>query len=185
MNGGESPTIRFSFLGDSITVGVAATDNMGYADMVVANYPVAAIGVNHGVGGAIALTGMDSQVAAASADNANIIIMAFGTNDDNGGNMAALQAEIEENIVEIAGTNPLALIYYLNVLPKWTDNTGVTEIDKSNIRTAVAAACAAQSITCWDTYTVPWIDAADTTDGTHPTDGGHGKVKDKIISLLS
>ena len=67
---------------------------------------------------------------------------------------------------------------------RWTDAGGGTEIDKSNIRTAIAAACTAQGITCWDTYTTPWITAADTTDGTHPNAAGELKISTEVLSRL-
>jgi lysophospholipase L1-like esterase len=99
--------------------------------------------------------------------------------------MMALQAKVESNIATLKSSNPNAVIYYLNVLPSWTDNTGAVAVDKSNIRATISAACAAQGITCWDPYTVPWITAADTVDGTHMVAAGARKIADQVLVLLS
>ena len=48
----------------------------------------------------------------------------------------------------------------------------------------VAAACTAQGVTCWDTYTSTWIDAADTIDGLHPNDADHAKILTQVLALL-
>jgi hypothetical protein len=70
------------------------------------------------------------------------------------------------------------------VLPRWTDIGGGTEVDKSAIRTAIAAACAAKEITCWDSYTVPWIAPADTTDGLHPALSGSQKIAAEVLARV-
>lgn len=170
-----------SIIGDSISANmvtnwhtnVTATLNTGKC-----------ITQNHAVSGNSIMSHMDAQVAAAVNDNADIIVMELGRNDNNAGNMTALQAEVEENIAELKISNPNSTIYYLNVLPTWTDTTGATEVDMSNIRTAIAAACTAQDITCWDTYTTPWIAANETSDGTHPTAAGHAKIAIQVLARL-
>ena len=172
------PSNRFTVLGDSISSDQAecweeiVTNNKGYSIS------------NHYAGGASIMAQMDGQVAASVNDHANIIIIELGTQDDNGGNMIALQAEVEENIAELKVSNPNALICYMNVLPRWTDNGGGTPVDKGNIRTAIAAACTAKGITCWDTFTVPWITAAQTTDGLHPTVAGHVAIAAQVLVRL-
>jgi lysophospholipase L1-like esterase len=108
----------------------------------------------------------------------------LGANDDNAGDMNTLQAEVEENIIELKASNPRASIYYLNILPLWTDVGGGTEQPKENIRHAIEAACTAQSITCWDTYHTPWIVVGDTSDGVHPTAGGHAKIATEVLARL-
>ncbi len=127
---------------------------------------------------------MDSQTVNAVTVIADVIICFLGTNDDNAGDMGALQAEVEENLLELKTAWPTTVIYYANVLPKWTDSGGLTEVDKSNIRTAIVAACAAQGVICWDTYTTPWIIASDTSDGVHPNASGSEKIWDEIESRL-
>lgn len=169
-------------LGDSIT---ANANN--WIEHVVGNYPGGnrSCLINHAVAGHSIVTNMDAQTVASANNNADVIIIALGTNDNNAGNMTALQAEYEENVAELKLSNPRATIYALNVLPCWTDVGGGTEVDKSNIRTAIASACTAQGITCWDTYSTPWIDAADTSDGVHPTTtGGHAKIAAKVLERL-
>ena len=139
---------------------------------------------NRSAPGNTIMSNMDAQVVSAAGDNARVIILALGTNDTDGGNMTALQAEVEENIVELKASNPNATLYYMNVLPRWTDIGGVTEADKSHIRTAIAAACTAQGITCWDTYADPWIIVTDTSDGIHPTTAGHTKIAAEVLARL-
>lgn len=139
---------------------------------------------NRAVNSKYIMDGMDAQVVAAASDDADIIIIALGTGDNNGGNMTTLQAEAEENIAELKASNPHATIYWMNVLPRWTDNTTGAEVDKSNIRTAIAAACTAQGITCWDTYTTPWIAQNQTSDGEHPTAAGHAAILAQVLARL-
>jgi len=139
---------------------------------------------NHAVSGHIIMTNMDADVVAAESDNADVIILALGTNDDNAGDMNALQAEVEENLAELKVSNPNAEIYYMNILPRWTNVGGETPVDKSNLRTTIAAACAAQGITCWNTVTDPWITAADTDDGLHPNTLGNNKILARMLGLL-
>lgn len=127
---------------------------------------------------------LDTQAAAAAGDNATKIIIALGTNDNNAGDMEALQAKVESNIIALKASNPNATIYYMNVLPRWTDNTGATPVDKSNIRTAIAAACTAQGVTCWDTLSTPWITAAQTSDGLHPIAAGSQAIATQILARL-
>jgi lysophospholipase L1-like esterase len=127
---------------------------------------------------------MDAQTVSSATDNANVIIIALGVNDNNAGDMTALQAEYAENIAELKVSNPNATIYAMNVLPVWMDGGGGTVSDKGNIRTAIAAACTAQGITCWDTFTTPWITVADTADGVHPTAAGHAKIATEVLARL-
>jgi len=125
-----------------------------------------------------------TYVPYAAQDNANIIIIAYGTNDDNAGDMVALQAKVEEQIAILKISNLQANLYYLNVLPRWTNIGGGTVVDKSNIRTAIAAACVSQGVTCWDTFTTPWITAAQTLDGCHPTADGHAAIIAQVLTRL-
>lgn len=172
---------KISYIGDSIT----ADANDVWVDYVQNNYNSGSSAkINHAAGGATIATEMDGQVTASATDGANIIILALGTNDNDAGDMTALQAEVEENIAELKLTNAGARMYFMNVLPKWTDSTGATPIDKSHIRTAIAAACTSQSITCWDTFTSPWITAAQTSDGTHPTSAGHQAIATQVLARL-
>lgn len=131
------------------------------------------------------MANMDTQVAAAANDNANKIIIALGQNDNNAGDMGALQTKYESGIAAIKISNPKAIIYGMNVLPIWEDETGAVEVDKSNIRTAIAAACTAQAVACWDTYTVPWRTPEMTPDGLHNLATGDMSMTSNIIPELS
>lgn len=176
-----TPIIQYYFgiIGDSIST------NTTWPPAVYAGYKGGlCYGANHAATGASIMAQMDGQTTASASDNSDIIIIALGTNDNNAGDMTALQAKFESNIAALKISNPAATIYVMNVLPRWTDTGGGTVMDKSNIRAAIAAACTAQSVTCWDTFTTPWIVAADTSDGTHPTAAGYVKVKNKVLSLL-
>ena len=177
---GGGPT-RFGVLGDSISndsvLEWPGLVRFGYRD----NYATLS---NHASAGESIAGHMATQVTAAASDNANIIIIALGTNDNNAGDMGALQATYEAGIVALKATNPNATIYAMNVLPRWEDETTGAEVDKSNIRTAIAAACTAQSVTCWDTYTTPWIDQDETVDGTHPDATGQAAIAAEVLSRL-
>lgn len=166
----------YSFIGDSIMI----TGRWPFHHFTNTWHRV----INHAVSGETIITHMDAQVVAAASDGASKIFIGLGTNDDNAGNMATLRAEIEENIDELRASNASASLYWINVLPRWTDVGGGTEVDKSNIRAAIAASCAAKGVTCWDTYTDPWITSADTTDGLHPNDTGRAKIAARILALL-
>jgi hypothetical protein len=178
-----SRPITISYIGDSI-----ADASPGFAYMVSWQYNNGrANRISHAVPGAgvtATASNFATQVTAAALDDADIIIIELGTNDDNAGNMTTLQATVETGINNLQINNPRAKIYYLNVLPKWTDSGGGTLVNKGNIRTAIATACASKGITCWDTYTTPWITAADTADGTHPTAAGHAKIATQVLALL-
>lgn len=139
---------------------------------------------NHAVSGQSIAGNIEGQATAAAADNANVIVIGLGTNDNNSGDMVALQAKAETGIAMLQASNPGATIYWMNVLPRWTAADGLTEVDKSNIRAAVAAACAAKGVTCWDSYTDPWILAVDTSDGVHPNALGQYKIYSRIKALL-
>lgn len=171
----------FSILGDSISL-TGATDS--WPQVVCSAYPARNMYINHSVGGQGIINNLDGQVVAAANDNADFIILTLGTNDDNAGNMTTLQAKVESGITTLRASNPGATIYYFNLLPRWTDTGGATPVDKAATRTAIAAACAAQGVACWDSFTVPWIAAGDTSDGLHPTAGGHAKIAVKVLALL-
>jgi len=174
-------TKYLSVIGDSISANTGAWPlgtyyawNGGNADLI-----------NHAVGGNSIVASMATQVAAAATDNADVIILQLGVNDDNAGDMAALQVIVQTAINTLRTSNPRATLYYMNILPCWTDSSGTTPIDKSNIRTAIAEACASRNITCWDTFTTPWIDASDTSDGVHPTaPAGFAKVTTQVLAQL-
>lgn len=177
---------RLAILGDSISGGAASNN---WTTQVAAGYTGSSLGLcHHGASGAKVMPNagndMDTQTTAAVNDDARKIIIELGTNDDDAGDMAALQAEYAENLAELKGSNPRATIYAVNVLPRWTDNTGATAVDKSHIRAAIAAACTAQGVTCWDTFTTPWITAGDTSDGLHPVASGHTKIANEILARL-
>lgn len=176
-------TYYLSILGDSIAQTQYWVTPVWTGYKIIAGVGSAS-GFDHAVSGTSVINGMDAQVIEAASDNAQAIIIQFGTNDDNAGNMATLQAEFEENLIELKASNPTATIYVMNVLPRWTNNTIGPEVDKSNIRTAIAAACTAQSVDCWDTYSTPWVTQAQTLDGTHPNAAGSAAIAAAILALL-
>lgn len=174
---------RLTVLGDSISGWPNAVVN--WVSIVAATYHSGWVEVrNHAVGGHSIIANMAGQTTASASDGANKIIIELGTNDNDAGNMTTLQAEVETRIAALKVSNPSAVLYYLNVMPLWTDSGGGTPVAKGNIRTAVAAACTAQGITCWDTFNTPWIVAADTSDGTHPTAAGYAKVATEVLARI-
>jgi hypothetical protein len=141
--------------------------------------------VSHAVGGHTIMDNLADQVSNTISDGASIEIVALGSNDNNAGDMATLQAEVEDQLYRLRLLNPNARICYMNVLPCWDNNTVGPEKAKGNIRTAIEAACAnADNVTCWDSYTDPWILQADTTDGVHPSAAGMRKIADRMLALL-
>jgi hypothetical protein len=140
---------------------------------------------NHAAGGyGILNNGLTLETALAATDDADIIILALGTKDDNAGSMATLTASIQTHIAALKAANPSAVFYWLNVLPKWTDNTGSTPVVLTNVRAAIAAACAALGITRWDSFSTPWITASQTADGTHPTTAGQAAIVAQVLARL-
>jgi hypothetical protein len=134
-------------------------------------------------GGSITL-GMQAAVAKLTGDVFDKIIIGYGTNDDNAGNMTTLQASAETYLSTLKTNNPSAQIFWRNVLPRWTDVGGGTEVAKGNVRAAIAAACVAQGVTCWDSYTTPWIVPSDTVEGLHPTADGAIKIYNEVLSRI-
>jgi lysophospholipase L1-like esterase len=174
---------HIAVLGDSISASMTATT--GWLYYVANEYNSSKVGVyKHALSGHSIMANMDTQTAEAASDNADSIIVALGTNDNDAGDMGALQAEYAENLAELRASNPGATVYAMNVLPRWTDVGGGTPVAKDNIRVAIAAACTAQGVTCWDTYTDPWLVAGDTSDGTHPTAAGAAAIAARVLALL-
>jgi hypothetical protein len=161
--------LRISILGDSIST--PAPGLLTYQNHLAnLGYNGGWVGIiNHAANGATIAANLAGQVTAAASDNADKIIIHAGTNDNNAGDMGALQTIVQTAIDNLRISNPSAAIYFMNVLPRWTDIGGGTPVDKGNIRTAIAAACTAKNIPCWDTFTSPLIAAANTGDGLHPT----------------
>lgn len=171
-----SNLIYLGIIGDSIS-----TPNTGYWTLNIPSlYGVS----NKALPSKTIMADMDGQTDEAVIDNNEVVIIGLGTNDDNAGDMTALQAKVESNILKLKAGNPNITIYYMNVLPRWTNVGGSVINDKSNIRAAISAACAAQSVECWDTFTDPWILPSDTQDGTHPTIAGGIKIWNKINERL-
>jgi len=176
-------TTRLGIIGDSIAARIVASGRLNFPAIVAHNYNHGNVNLlNHAVSGQSIIANMDAQVVAAASDAATIFILQLGANDNDAGDMGALQAELEENITELQGTNPAATMYYMGVLPIFSGIGDPT--DKSHIRAAQAAACLATGITYWDTFTDPWIVFADTSDGTHPTQAGQVKIAARILALL-
>ena len=173
-----------SILGDSIS----APGDVTWSYKLPWHYSYGTtIMINHAVSGASVngATNIDAQVLASATDKASHMVIALGTNDDNAGDMPALQAKAEASIVTLRASNPLAQIYWMNVLPRWTNSGGATPVDKANIRTAIEAACTAQGITCWDTFTNPVITPAQTTDGLHLNNSGINALVDFAVARMT
>lgn len=172
---------RITVLGDSIS----AMGDTTWPFKLPFQYSYGTIPMTvRGVSGASIASGLAAQVTAAASDNASHIIIAMGTNDDNAGNMTTLQATAEAQIAALKVSNPGAQLYWLNVLPRWTNSGGATPVDKSSIRTAIAAACTVQGITCWDTFSTPWIAAAQTSDGLHPNNAGMDAIVTQVYARI-
>ena len=167
-------------LGDSITAASPSWEND-----VASSYNDGKVHITENAGsGYSIMSNLDAMVASVSDINADMIIIELGINDNNAGDMGALQAEAEENISELNSDHPGALVCWF-ILPSYTgNNPGDPLVDKSNIRTAVAAACTAQGATYWDSVSDAWIDPDDTSDGTHPTEAGHAKIAAEVVSRL-
>lgn len=177
----ETRIYRLSILGDSISSGTVGE----WAYGVMKTWHDGEVNLyNHAVTGNTIVSNMDGQTSAAASDNADVIIILLGTNDNNAGDMSILQAEYEENIAELKASNPNARIYSMNVLRQWLNNTNGAEINKSNIRSAISAACASQGITCWDTFTTPWVAQNQTADGIHPNATGHAAIVTQVLSRI-
>ena len=178
---GIGQTETYTILGDSIE-----TAPNRWVDKVIGTYPhtTRTRQINRAVSGHGIVANMATQVTATAGDDADIIIIALGTNDDNDGNMTTLQATYEAGIIALKASNPRATIYSMNVLPVWADAGEGAEVDKGNIRTAIAAACTAQGITCWDTYSTPWIAQAETSDGKHPSAVGGAAMAVEVLARI-
>jgi hypothetical protein len=176
----NTPASVITVQGDSI-----CTNSNSWTARLILAYPSKAVLFCHAYTGESIMSHMDAQTVAAANDDADIIILSLGTNDNNAGDMNALQAEVEENIAELKATNPRARLFYLNVLPRWVDNSTGAEVNKSAIRAAIAAACTAQGIPCWDPYTTPWITQDQTVDGLHPNSDGHISITTHIQECLA
>jgi len=175
------PLKRLSILGDSIS---AQSATAWVTSVLASRFPKRGWTYNHTAASATITAQLAGQVTASASDNADVIVLHMGTNDDNAGNMATLQTTVETAIDNLRTSNPNATIYCMNVLPRWTDAGGGTPVDKGNIRTAIAAACVAKNVTCWNTFTTPWITAGQTSDGLHPTAAGHAAIAAQILARL-
>ena len=172
---------RITILGDSISANYA-TIRVNWDYELIGSYNGGWAGLrNHAHGSRTILSHLADQATASINDDADVIVIEMGVNDDNAGDMAVLRAIVEAAIDTLRASNPRATIYYMNLLPIWTDTTGTTIIDKSNIRAMITTACAAKDVVCWDTFTNPWIDASDTEDGVHPTLSGADKIVSRVL----
>lgn len=188
LSSGKLPirNVRVTIIGDSISA--TSADWHSYINKALNLYGRATF-TNHAVAGAHIMNdyeeNLTKQVGEAANDNADIIIIEMGTNDNAAGDMDALQAMVETNLDALKISNPNANIYYMNLLPRWTDTGGGTEVALSTTRNAIKAACIYKSVTCWDTHTDMWIAASNTIDGLHPNDDGHAMIGARAIDLLN
>lgn len=170
----------FSIIGDSISTN--ASDK----------WPRKAYGSpwrqkNHAHSGDTLWSQLAGQVIATASDDADEIFIMLGTNDTfaAGAQAATATQIILDAVAALRISNPRANISWINILPRWTDTTGATPVDKSVQRNTIAAACVLAGITCIDTFTDPWITAADTADGLHPNDAGNVKIWDHLKLIIT
>lgn len=174
---------RYLALGDSIT---AATASWIY--LLCSDPSQSADLINRAVAGSHIMNdyaeNLTNQIAAAASDDVTKVFIMMGTNDDDAGDMEAMQTLLETQLAVLKADHPNAEICYLNVLPRWTDNTGATPVDKANIRAAIVAACNTVGVTLWDTLTSPWISADQTSDGLHPNATGHAAIAGEVLTRI-
>jgi hypothetical protein len=171
---------KLTVIGDSIT---AASPS--FADMLAKMYNKSDVTLKkHSLVGAHIMTNLDALVVAAENDNADIIIVEMGINNDEASGEAAIQAKLESNYATLKASNPRARIYHM-FLPGYTGILVDSPEDvRPNTVAAIAAACTAQGVTNMDTRSTPWILGNDTSDGWHPTTSGHHKAAVQIEALL-
>lgn len=162
-------TKRLTWLGDSIS-----TFNYGY-QLIVANtynYGVNTL-ANHAVSGARIIDDMPSQVTAAASDNADIIVIEFGTNDDD-----PLRSTYETQLNALKASNANAHIYCLSILNRTPDNNRLLKNPR------IQTACANAGVTFWDTE--GWFDPSDNLDGgTHPDAAHNQKIAAQVLARLA
>ncbi len=182
-DGNDRNPNRFLVLGDSIS---AATGSWAYS--VCSDYNWTADLTNLAVSGAHIMNdyaeNLTNQVAAAANVDATKIFIALGTNDNNAGDMSAMQTLLETQLAVLKADHPNAEIYYLNVLPRWTSTSGETPVDKSHIRATILAACSNVGIPVWDTFEMPWLMPGQSTDGLHPNTAGHVTIALEVLTRL-
>lgn len=171
---------RIAYIGDSITAESTTT----WVDQVQNEYLNGAVAsMNHAIAGTSIIGGMASQAALCATDNAHIIYVALGANDDNAGNMTTLRATYEAGLDTMQASNPSADMKLINVWPLWeADKT--TPKDKSNIRAMIDAVGTARGLTVLQPFSEAWYTGADTSDGVHPAAAGSALIKTEIITGL-
>lgn len=183
VNGFTHPITKITTLGHSIPFG--AYSSKTYSQVVAENINEGWANVtNRAVSGAqVVNDNFAQQAALAAGDDADIIFVDFGLNDQ-GLDMDVYETKYRAGLAALKASNTDATIYALNLLPAWTDNMAGPELDLSVLRARTAAACLAEGVTCWDTRTVPWILQSDTHDGWHPETAGHAKIAAQILARL-
>ena len=164
---------RITYLGDSITA------FQGYSQMVAYTYNThKAHAINRSQSGAAMRWGdLDRQAKVAVKDNADIIIIAMGTNDL--ADYADATTIYERSLNALKISNPNAKIYGMGILPKkWAPNPMLTPTNLS-----IQTACENAGVPFWDTS--GWIDPiADTVDGIHPNEDGSKKIVAEVLKRL-
>lgn len=169
---------RIAYIGDSITANSTTT----WVDMVGSEYLSGAVAsMNHAIAGITIQNDMASQAALCASDNAHVIYVALGANDDNAGNMTTLRATYEAGIDTLQASNPSAAIKLINVCPVWEVDK-VTPKDKSNIRTMIDAVGTARGLTVLQPFSEAWYTGAETSDGVHPSSTGDALIAARMIA---
>lgn len=170
---------RIAIIGDSISrfVGdgtewpwiVGYTHNSSLATVI--NHAEAAMGILAGD------HNLAYQASAAASDDADVIIIALGTNDDNAeANQEALQEALGAGIDALRASNPRARIHTVAVWPNYAD----AQLD--NIRESIVAVSAAKNVVSHDPTDV-WAEN-ESTDGWHPNAAGHAKAATWVLGWL-
>ena len=171
---------RIAYIGDSIT----AESTTIWVDQVQNEYMNGAVAsMNHAIAGITIQNEMASQAALCANDNAHIIYVALGANDDNAGNMTTLRATYEAGLDALQTSNPDAVINLINVWPVWEVDK-VTPKDKSNIRTMIDTVGMARGLNVLEPFDETWYTGADTSDGVHPSAAGSAIIKAQILARL-
>ena len=132
------------------------------------------------------LGGMEGQVAAAQREEADVIIVALGTNDPGVTltDLEILGTRFTTYLTRLRRDHPDADIYVMGILP----GVVAEEAKRSAKQPVLRAAARNRNLPFWDTD--DWINGtahgpdADTIDGLHPNESGQAKILEHILALL-
>lgn len=164
-----------TIIGDSIPK--QPTSTTGFSAQVAGkyNYGYTTL-IDRSVASSTVMADMATQVAAASGDNASIIICEHGTNDLTTDD--TLRSTYENNLNTLKASNSNARIFSMGIL----DKADMTIVPTKNTRIQLAASNS--GITFWDT--TGWIIPQDDCVGEdiHPNLQGATKITSQILARL-